>query len=225
MWISLCQALANVLAPRTGIASRMDEHYFDFELLKNNPLLEKDLDSKLLTNKIIIQKLFYVDTYHLNWMEDLITRMKFNNEFDILIDFCSILGPKIQQVEEYNRAPFDTITCVASDPYRSIVRGYSFASIVQKHLQSDRFEHIFTKQKTSIEQNKLLRSDRLVSKLENLELLSSPQVTHKLSTSKHLLLLDDVVTTGRTLLDHAKLLKKSFPNLHITTLCIAGGKI
>ena len=56
-----------------------------------------------------------------------------------------------------------------------------------------------------------------------IEIIQSELVIHSLSTAKNVILIDDVVTTGRTLLDHAMLLKRQFPKLNIYALCIAGG--
>ena len=208
LWITLLDCIA----PRRY--SAVSSHYFDRNVFKSTGLqLHRSEHSPSL-----IRHHWYVLEYTDSAVQRLFQRAKFEGEYEIMSEFIEDIATHIEVLEK-TYGGYDLIIPVAPDQLRYNKKGYSFASITTRVLKNNPKINVLVRKKYStLERNKQKKSERL-----NLNTKKYVVLTEKLKVIHRILLLDDIITTGSTLEEHAKVLKHVYPNCMIDTLCISGG--
>jgi competence protein ComFC len=150
-----------------------------------------------------IQRLIHIFKYQSPWML-----------CDLFINWLSLIYEDI-----INGA--DIIIPVPIHKYKMMKRGYNQVAILAKKLAKKYNKpcllNILTKSHSTISQSSLNKYERQTNVIGSFQI--NPKKVNKIKNKK-ILLIDDVITTGATLLECTKVLKQSGIN-EIQTLCIA----
>jgi ComF family protein len=167
-----------------------------------------------------LEDILVAGKFHANPLEKLIDRAKFFGETAICSDLAKLLH---YQVIDTLPVP-DLLTFVPPDHKRLLERGYHIPQILAQHLAiSTKSESIatLTKKTASQRQTNLSREERLKNNQNNFQII--PENLAHIDKQQEIIiwLVDDVITTGATILECAKTLKKELPNSRIFGLAIA----
>ncbi len=201
------------LFPKTG---GKDIHtYLPIDFFQSKPQLAR---KTLVTNGILTQEVWVALDYDLDWVRDLIHRAKFDGEFAIAEDLAEVLYLAWQD-ENSDYQP-DLVTYVPWDPVRLVQRGYhlpqKIAQILAKKLGLV-CESVFVKKQSTISQVELAAEFRKTA-LNNMFFVNQDVAM----TNKRWLLVDDVVTTGATLLECQRAAREKNLEVQILGLVVAG---
>jgi ComF family protein len=169
-----------------------------------------------------IEAIYVMSEYKNKIIFDLIRRSKYNNERRICSDFANSLHYKIFVNGDIFVPDPDLIIPVPADPDRIIKRGYNIPAEICKSLSKKinaPYEDVLIKTLTTDAQNKLQRKDRLNNLKGAFTLSSKPSLNF--SNKEIIWILDDVSTTGTTLVECAKIIKKIYPYLKIYGIVIS----
>ncbi len=154
-------------------------------------------------------------------IEDLITRAKVNGELAIAGSLVDLIKAKTKK----NQIPKpDMLIFVPPDKVRFKQRGYHLPYQVAHKLSSSLevpIANIIFKSKSTVSQTNLKRKDRLTN-LENAFELRLNNFNFNKNSIKKVWLIDDVVSTGATLLECAKVFKQKFKETKVYGVIIAG---
>ena len=185
----------------------------DFFSNKNQP--PKQI---LVTNEALTLEVLVALDYDLDWVRELIHRAKFAGEFAIAEELAEVLWSK-WLVFNSNYNP-DLVTYVPWDPVRLVQRGYhlpqKIAQVLAKRLGLECVS-VFIKKQSTISQVELTAASRKTA-LKNMFLIDQ----NFTRTNKRWLLVDDVVTTGATLLECKRALAEKKLDVEILGLVVAG---
>ncbi len=139
-------------------------------------------------------------------IKNAIQNMKFKRRIWIAYEFGKSLCKTVQ--EEYSDIKFDMILYVPMTPLGKMERGfnqsYEIASVISEKLGIPVINKILYKKAGTKTQSGLNRNDR-IKNTKNAFIVRNPQ----LLTDKTILLIDDVFTTGSTLNECARILKRN----------------
>lgn len=174
--------------------------------------LKKDLDANIINQEEIQDKYFdeimYIFKYE-GQIRKLIIDYKFNEKSYIYLTFVNFLLKDTKIFE--NIKNYDTIIPVPISNKRLKTRGYNqsflIAREIAKQLDLRLVNNCLVKTKNIIEQSKLNKEERM----ENIKGVYKLQ-NEKLIDSKKILLIDDIYTTGSTVNECSKILRKGNPN-------------
>lgn len=209
--------LLNILFPRYSELDNDINHYIPYFLTKDTKFYNK----KLKLKNCYIDKVVYFYKYKITSYQQLIHRIKFNKEFDIISNLTLIIDKYLQTINLQNLI----VVPVSYSPDRFIHRGFDISHSICKYLSKNYLvADIFVRTNTK-EQNRLSRQLRL-NNLKNTIQIKDGVAEYLIKNNiKKVIIIDDVVTTGTTLNSHAKALKKINQSLIVEGLCIAGGNI
>lgn len=118
------------------------------------------------------------------------------------------------------------ISFVPADPYRNRIRGYHLPIIIAKKLAKtlrSSYIPLAKKQKTTQSQSELSRVIRLTNLEGKFELIDSGIKEARSYIDPIVWLIDDVSTTGSTLIEVASSIKKQLPDSLIYGIVLSGG--
>ena len=152
-------------------------------------------------------------------MQQLLHNLKYRGHEEISAYLGNWLGSQLTHLENYKT--IDAVIPVPMHPKKMKTRGYNqvegFGKALAQHLHCAYVNQILTKTtntKTQVFKNRFLRSEKV---LEAFDVVDTESLK-----GKHILLVDDIITTGATLEACALALQK-IPNikLSIATMAIA----
>lgn len=152
-------------------------------------------------------------------IQQMLHNLKYRGQKEISTYLGNWLGPQLAAIDNYT--DIDTIIPVPMHPKKMRTRGYNqvegFGKALAQHLHCDYEDQVLTKTtntKTQVFKNRFLRSEKVLEAFD--------VVDTKSLSEKHILLVDDIITTGATLEACALALHK-IPNikLSIATMAIA----
>ncbi len=157
------------------------------------------------------------------YFDDLIVRFEFSPTFQQLIHllkyehFSSIAKLFAQSLAEFIPLNFDLVTAVPLSKARLNERGYNQSALIAKHLSEiTRIpfnDFILKRVRNTPSQTKLSRSERQLNVKDAFAVINDVE-------GKRILLIDDVVTTGSTLNECARVLKEAKAQ-HVTVAALA----
>ncbi|MBK6544970.1 MAG: ComF family protein [Saprospiraceae bacterium] len=145
--------------------------------------------------------------------------LKYKNRADIGLRLGAFYGMLLRDFEPYRSV--DLIIPVPLHPKRQIQRGYNQSAMISQGLSSSMHipwkEDILTRKKETYTQTEKNRQERLRNMQSVFELNNAAEIQ-----GKHILLVDDILTTGATLEACASVLKKAKSvKISMATLAIA----
>jgi ComF family protein len=186
----------------------------NFELLPNNPV-EKNFWGRLPLQRATAQ--FYFNKGSL--IQHLMHQFKYKSNKELGLQFGKIMGDQLLRSNHFNT--IDALIPLPLFPSREKKRGYNQSTIlcngIAEYLKVPVLENIITRPQHTETQTKKGRVERWKN-MEGKFVLSNAEAI----CNKHILLVDDVVTTGATLeACGVELLKAANVQLSIATLCVA----
>jgi len=180
----------------------------------------KNIVSELLFGRFNLDKAYslcyYVQKGHL---QQLLHNLKYNNKPEIGVELGNYLG---QEMKKNNLDDFDMLIPVPLHPKRQKTRGYNQSEEIAKGITQVIEKEIDTKSiirntytNTQTQKNKTERWDNVegIFTIKNLKKLEN----------KHILIVDDVITTGSTIESLANVIK-TIPNTKISIASLAVAK-
>jgi ComF family protein len=210
--------------PGCGKPLSAGENYICLDCIVNLPYTyfnnsRKNIVTELLFGRFTLEKSFslcyYIQKGHL---QHLLHNLKYNNKPEIGVELGNYLG---QEMKKNNLDDFDLMIPVPLHPKRQKTRGYNQSEEIAKGIFQIIEKEIDTK---SIVRNTYTITQTKKNKYErweNVEGIFSVKNAKKLE-NKHILIVDDVITTGSTIESLANVIKK-IPNtkISITSLAVA----
>lgn len=152
-------------------------------------------------------------------VKKIIHSIKYYHRKDLIAPLVSSVVTKkfIEQMELFNDA---ILLPIPMSTLRHYTRGYNHAELLasefSKQLNIPVYTNVLIKRESNKQQSKLRsRKDRLKNTQNTFEIVNKENILNK-----HIILIDDVTTTGSTLLSaHETLQKAGFKN--ISAICIA----
>jgi ComF family protein len=177
--------------------------------------------------KQCFEGIFILAEYNNSKILNLIQRMKYQGEYNISCDVTQAIIYHIFQDGSLFIPNPDIIIPVPGDKKRSIQRGYNIPSLIAKGLSEYTMEELnfgpyheqLLKIKNTVEQNKLSRSEREKNIKKSYTINLSNSISF--SNAEHVWIIDDVITTGSTMFECAKVLKKQYPFIKLWGVVIA----
>lgn len=120
----------------------------------------------------------------------------------------------------------NTISFVPPDPIRYRLRGYHLPIIIAKKLAKvlrSTYKPLVKKCKSTQSQSELNRSTRLTNLENKFQSIEEDTPPSKLITETIIWLIDDISTTGSTLIEVANTIKRQLPNCTIYGIVLSGG--
>lgn len=171
--------------------------------------------------KKYLESIFISSRYDDNLIQDLMNRLKFEHETAIIEGFSDLIYQKIFEDADYFIPDPDVIVPIPADPKRLLDRGYSIPHKLSQSLCKKigaEFSDILVKTKSTMPQTKLDRKLRI----KNLKKVFNININSNLSQTEIVWLVDDICTTGTTITENAKLIKKLYPFVKIYGISVAG---
>lgn len=208
--------LLDLCSPKQNFTySSVFQYLSDVEIDSQN-FTFKDLD---LEQSKYIESIFVASSYHSKIIRDLILRAKFSGETSICKDLGRLIYKKIQ-LSNFPRP--DLIVPVPADPKRLLIRGFHLPYILADKLsvlENVKSVSVFYKAKNTLQQILLDRENRLYNLNGCFILKKCLDINFaKYST---VWIVDDLTTTGSTLVECAKVLKLEYPFLKIYGVVVA----
>lgn len=174
---------------------------------------EIDLDS------VKVDKAFYVLGFN-RFIKELIYDFKFNGKSYLYKPLAQIM---VDSIEPLNLASdIDLICFVPSHRRKEAIRGYNQSELLAKYVSQKLDVKLsvdnIVKYRFTKEQNKLNRNQRMNNLKDSFEIKRPEEFI-----GKNILIIDDIVTTGSTFIECAKVLKKSGAR-EITALALTSSK-
>jgi ComF family protein len=169
-----------------------------------------------------IEAIIVISEYSNVLVHDLIHRAKYLNEWKIAHSFAEAIYQKIFMDGSIFIPDPNLIIPVPSDPKRYAQRGYNLPSKISDSLSlkiQTPSKELLIKKHSSIAQNKLTRKERLSNLNKVFDLNSNVRINF--TDIETVWLIDDISTTGSTLVECAKVLKKKYPFINIYGVVIS----
>jgi competence protein ComFC len=203
----------------------MTQNYFqtlvDLAFPKDITLLDSD-KSKNFGDKEIVDlgiSVWVASGYSDSIVHDLIHRIKINGEFAYIDELSDIFNTKVK--EHFVTSNRTLIIPVPPDPKRLLENGFTLSTILttnlSKCLNLD-FAELLQKKKNTKKQSYLNREERLVNLHNKIDLYET-----KINVANYdeIWIIDDITTTGATLLECKKVIQKNYPFVEVKLLALA----
>lgn len=191
---SLCAACKQVLAQQESCICSSCIYklpYTNYHHIAENPL------EKIFWGRIKIEEinsLLYFEKA--SKTQQLMHNLKYKGEQDIGIKLAQILCDEYKQAKKIIR--YDALTCIPLHKQKLRIRTYnqcsSFTRELSRQWQLPFYPEILIRKHNNTSQTKKNR----ISRWENVDQIFSVS-NYKLLENKHILLIDDIITTGATL--------------------------
>lgn len=208
----LCTACREPLVTGQEIictACRMQLPYLNSPLNNENPV------AKVFWGRVPLEHagaLFYYKKNSI--VQALLHDFKYKNNDEI----GKIFGKEMSNVLQKNQASFTAVVPVPLHPKKLKKRGYNqsevLSTVIAEELKIPVLKDLLRKQSDTSTQTKKNRNDRWDNTAEKFVLGNTP-------VSGHVLLVDDVITTGATLDFCANLIRKAYPDTKISVMAMA----
>jgi len=179
---------------------------------------DTEIHHRILKNEQLSQDCFFGFEYAQEGIQNLIHRSKFNGEFAIAREMSELLVMKLQQTE-LNIENF-LITFVPPDPKRFIERGYHIPHQIATSFSAKlglSCREVFIKIKSTPSQTQLDARSRIINLNQTFIVKENA-----LNGIQNLLIIDDVTTTGTTLLECKRAIQEYNPEITTIGLTFAG---
>ncbi|MFT4525339.1 MAG: ComF family protein [Bacteroidia bacterium] len=197
---SLCIGCSNVLHKHEDLICFLCEH----QLPLTHDWLPETLDYEPFKGRVEIGKtISYMHFSKGDIMQRMMHELKYNGRKDVGIGLGILLGKKLAQHENFNY--IDGLVAVPLHPAKVIRRGFNQSAVIIKGM----IEHLDKPDLSrSIERTEFTPSQTTMSRFNRFRNMDKVFKCARpaLIREKHLLLVDDVITTGSTLQACAKLL-------------------
>lgn len=175
--------------------------------------IEIELDSK------VIERACYILGFN-RFIKEMIYDFKFNGKSYLYKPLAQIM---VDSIGSLNLASdIDLICFIPSHRRKEAIRGYNQSELLAKYISQKLDVNLskdnLVKYRFTKEQNKLNRSQRM-NNLEDSFKIKRPEEI----TGKNILMIDDIVTTGSTFIECAKVLKENGAK-QITVLALTSSK-
>lgn len=199
--------LFNLFFPKVGTSNKYYDKYLD--PAETSLRIQKH---SIPGNHPALNELWYLLPYKQTY-KSLLLRAKFQREFAIYDDFAKLFFETIDRNS--------IIVPVPPDPKRYSQRRYHGPYRIARYLAKHGLSVWYGLEKThsTPPQTHLKRSQRLNNIQSSFALRDTREA---LPTDQSITIIDDVVTTGATILECAKVLHRFYPNSSIEGLAIAG---
>ncbi len=193
------------------------ECFFEMPFTNNHKLQENEM-TDIFVGRIQINAACALFYYHPgSKYHKLLHDLKYNNKPEIGVELGKLLGVNILESEFFN--DIDYIVPVPLHPKKRKIRGYNqsmcIAEGMSEVLQIEADDNTLKRIINTQTQTKKSRIDRWQN-VDNIFKLTSDKFN-----GKHILLVDDVITTGSTLESCALTLQEKDAKISIATLAIA----
>ena len=210
----------DLLFPRSNAHHSSISNYLTPAEITSLPAKLKPLTKS--QNKVL-ESIFVASPYSNYLVQDLINRVKLEGETAIIESLSDLIYRQIFIEANYFVPDPDILVPVAADPRRELVRGFSLQHSLAKQLaqriENSQYHDILRKPESTRPQSELDRKERLKNLKHSFELVPTPP---SFSDAEILWLLDDITTTGTTLTENARVLKRAYPFLKIHGITVAG---
>lgn len=195
---------------RQTVCSRCsaDAPYTGFEIIADNPV------SRRVWNIIPAQNacsmLYYI---HDGRWRNLVSNFKFKGKWKFALDMGRIFGASLSQSPLYGNV--DTVIPVPLHPWRTMSRGYNQSEYLARGIAGQLGARVDTR---SVRRTRHNRSQRTVDKTERWDNVNNLfEVRHPESLKgRHILLVDDVFTTGATIISLGEAVLRAVPDCRIS---------
>lgn len=180
--------------------------------------------SKKHKNSLPIEKVYYFYKYNL-LIHKLMISIKYSFHKDKISEIMRLLFMSKEFQKVFHEEKFNLITYVPVSRKREIWRGFNQTKLIAEELAKSLkvpYCRILEKSRDTKAQIDLNRKDRLKN-LENAFILRK-HISIRLTDQK-ILLIDDICTTGSTLIECSKTIKKVYPEIKVYGMCLARGRI
>jgi competence protein ComFC len=208
--------LLDLLLPKFNINYSSCSQYLTQEEIKSyKPFKKDDLSQQ---NKNLLSDVWVCAKYQDLLLQDLILRAKIQGEFQIAEDLANLIQFHFQE----SLKTVDFITFVPPDPARFLTRGYHLPFKIAFSLSQEMGKKCIStliKTKSTQTQTSLNKQERLKNLENAFEIDSDLEIDLDFKT---ILILDDVSTTGSTLAQCSKTIKKTFQAVDLKYLTVLG---
>lgn len=163
----------------------------------------KILNKEFIIENDYIDKIYYVTLYN-RFIKEIIKDFKFNEKSYLYKPISQML---YNLLVELDLKEVDYITYVPSSLKKECIRGYNQSKLMAyrlSYLTNIPVKEIIVKIKNTKEQNKLSKDKRETNLKDAFKLVSKCDLKNK-----NILIVDDLVTTGQTIIECSKEIKKS----------------
>ena len=190
-------------------------NYICYDCKENLEILNKKVDM----DSIDLDKVYYILGFN-RFIKEMIYDFKFNGKSYLYKPLAHIM---VDSIITFNlNQGIDYIYFIPSHKRKEAIRGYNqselLASYISKELNIELSTNNLIKYRHTKEQNKLNKSGR-IDNLKDAFKLKRPEEVK----GKSILLIDDIVTTGSTFMECAKVLKENGAR-EITALALTSSK-
>ena len=213
------KALHNLIFPTNRLCYFCGETSYKIEnyLCKNCISHLEVLNREIEMDSVYIQKAYYSLMYN-RIIREIMRDFKFSGKSYLYKPLAEIMLSTLEEVGVY----FDIILFVPSHRRKEAIRGYNqselLARYISKALSISLSTNNLIKTKHTKDQNKLNKTERMRNLRNAFKVRNKKEVQNK-----DILLVDDIITTGSTLMECAKVLKDAGA-LEITGLGLTSSK-
>ncbi len=199
--------------------------------------LQKDYTPFIKSSSTNSLQLIWVATEYTSDIKDIINRAKTKGCYDLIDPLVENLiiqiandtpckNPNNQEILTLQDIWPTTISFVPPDPVRYRLRGYHLPIIIAKKVAKalkSSYIPLVKKHEGTQSQSELNRSVRLTNLENKFQSIEENMSIPKLITDPIIWLIDDISTTGSTLIEVANTIKKQLPNCTIYGIVLSGG--
>ncbi len=192
-------------------------HYTDYEKYSDDSTLDK-----LFWGRVQVEAIFSLLYYKKNTQSrEILHRLKYNNRPDLAMYMGELIGERIQKAPPFDKADF--LIPIPIHEKKRYIRGYNQSEEIAKGVH--------TKTGIPINSTFLIRSVHTESQTKKgkFERWENVQGSFALSgelpeSVKHIIIVDDVITTGSTLETIIRLIKEQYKvEVSVISIAYAGG--
>ncbi|MEM1312442.1 MAG: hypothetical protein AAGF07_03185 [Patescibacteria group bacterium] len=212
------RSFVDQLFPRFNIDYTDYSSYLSDEEIKQQSSFYKILDTH---QQKYLDSIFVASNLRNELILDLVNRSKLGLEYAIATDFARLIIHKVRAFERPLPEP-DFIAYVPADPTRLLQRGYHLPQLIARELVrtlSIPLVDLVLKTSSTATQTSLDRKKRLVNLKDKFKLINPTPLN--LANFDNLWIVDDITTTGATMVETAKVIKRRFPFLKINGVVVA----
>ncbi len=201
----------------TDCFEKIEKHYYFDEICYRCKKYSKNFEvHKKCKTKIFYNKTIILTHYKIKIIKKLIKDFKFYYRRDISEDLWELLIEKMikymwKELKEFKQKDFVVISTPMSF-FRKLMRGYNHSELLAEYISLNlwfRFEkNLILKNKNTRQQSKLSRQNRMTNLLKAFKINKNKV---DIIDKKIIILIDDVISTGSTVNEISKILKKYNP--------------